>query len=84
MWEELNSDDANGLITMYQICYKASDNSTDIDCNSKKSVNGNSTEVVLDGLSKATTYNVAVKAKTSQGFGDLGTIVIQITMEAGK
>ncbi len=84
MWEELNSDDANGLITMYQICYKASDNSTDIDCNSKKSVNGDTREVVLDSLNEATTYNVAVKAETSEGFGDLGTLSTKKTLDASE
>ena len=85
MWEKLSDDDANGVITMYEICYKASDNSTDIDCNVKKAVNDSDTrEVVLDGLSEATTYNVAVKAKTSKGFGNLGTIKTNTTLEAGK
>ena len=85
MWEKLSDDDANGTITMYDVCYKASDNSTDIDCDLKKSVNSSDTrEVVLDGLSEATTYNVAVKAKTSGGFGDLGTIMTQKTEEASK
>ena len=85
MWEKLGDDDANGAITMYEICYKASDTPTDIDCNLKKSVNdGNTREIVLDGLSEATTYIVAVKAKTSKGFGKLGTTTTQKTEEAGK
>ncbi len=83
MWEKLSGDDANGVITMYEICYKASDNSTDIDCNLKKSVS-DTIEVVLGGLNEATTYNVAVKAKTSKGFGNLGTIKTSKTLEAGK
>ena len=85
MWEKLSDDDANGAITMYEICYKASDTPTAIDCNLKKSVNnGNTREIVLDGLSEATTYNVAVKAKTSKGFGNLGTIKTNKTLKAGK
>ena len=85
IWEKLNNDDANGVITMYDVCYKASDTSTDIDCNLKKSVNnGDTREVVLDSLNEATTYNVAVKAKTSQGFGDLGTIITKKTPEASE
>ena len=84
-WGELSLDDANGVITKYEVCYKASDNSTDIDCTSKESVNnGNTREVVLDGLNEATTYNVAVKAATSVGFGDLGAIMTRKTLEASK
>ena len=84
-WEMLSLDDANGEITEYEVCYKASDTSTDIDCTLKKSVNnGNTTEVVLIGLNEATTYNVAVRAATSQGFGDLGIIMTEKTKEASK
>ena len=84
-WEKLSLDDANGEITEYEVCYKASDTSTDIDCTLKKSVDdGNTREVVLDGLNEATTYNVAVKAATSQGFGDLGTTMTRKTLEASK
>ncbi len=84
MWEKLNNDDANGVIIMYEVCYKASDNSTDIDCNSKKSVNGDTREVVLDSLNEATTYNVAVKAETSEGFGDLGMLSTKKTLDASE
>ena len=84
MWELLNNDDANGVITMYGVCYKASDTPTDIDCNSKESVYGGTREVVLDSLNEATTYNVAVQAETSQGFGPLGSIRTNKTLEASE
>ena len=84
MWGKLNNDDANGVITMYEVCYKPSYTSTDIDCNLKKSVTNDTREVVLDSLNEATTYNVAVKAKTSQGFGDLGNIITYKTVEASE
>ena len=84
MWELLNNDDANGTITKYQVCYKASDTPTDITCNSKESVNGDTREVVLDSLNEATTYNVAVQAETSQGFGPLGNIMTNKTLEASE
>ena len=84
-WERLSVDDANGVITKYEVCYKASDTSTDIDCTLKKSVDdGNTRQVVLGGLNEATTYNVAVQAATSQGFGDRGTTMTQKTLEASK
>ena len=74
-WEMLSNDDANGAITEYEVCYKASKDTTDIDCNLKKMVNdGNMREVTLDRLNEATTYNVAVKAATSEGFGSLGAV----------
>ena len=73
-WEELGKDDANGVITSYQVCYKASENPSDIDCNLKKTINnGGTRDVALDGLNEATTYNVAVKAATRVGFGNLGS-----------
>ena len=84
MWELLNNDDANGVITMYEVCYKASDTPTDITCDSKESVNGDTREVVLDSLNEATTYNVAVQAETSQGFGPLGNIMTNKTLEASE
>ncbi len=84
MWELLNNDDANGTITMYEVCYKASDTPTDITCDSNESVNNDTREVVLNSLNEATTYNVAVKAETSQGFGPLGSIKTNKTLEAGS
>ncbi len=53
MWELLNNDDANGVITMYEVCYKASDTPTDILADSKESVNGDTREVVLDSLNRS-------------------------------
>ena len=83
-WANLSDADANGTITKYEVCYKASHKPTDINCNSSKSVNNDTREVDLDSLNEATTYNVAVKAETSQGFGDLGTIMTQKTLEASE
>ena len=81
----LSVDDANGTITKYEVCYKASDVTTDIDCNLKKAINDSNTrEIVLDGLNEATTYNVAVKAATAEGFGDLGPVSTNKTLEASK
>lgn len=86
LWGKLGKDDANGEITKYEVCYKASDDKTDIKtCALKKMVNGSNTrEVVLDKLNEATTYNVAVKAATSKGFGDLGAVNTSKTLEASK
>ena len=85
-WGELSNDDANGEIIKYEVCYKASEDLTDINrCNLSKTVdNGNTREAVLDKLNEATTYNVAVKAATSKGFGHLGAVNTSKTLEAGK
>ena len=84
-WEKLSNDDSNGVITKYEVCYKASEDTEDIDCNLKKNVNnGNTLEVTLDGLNVATTYNNAVKASTQVAFGELGNVVTNKTLEASK
>ena len=84
-WETLSNDDANGVITKYEVCYKASDVTTDIDCSLKKEINdGNTREVTLDRLNEATSYNVAVKAATAEGFGPLGAVSTEKTSEASK
>lgn len=78
-------DDANDMITQYKVCYKASENSLDIDCVLNETVNNVSRrEVVLRGLNEATTYNVAVRAENGAGFGDFGPVVTNKTLEDSK
>lgn len=84
IWKKLNNHDANGVITQYKVCYKVSENPADISCNLKQLVDGNTTEVVLNGLFKATTYNVAVQVVTAQGFGPLGPVMTGKTLEDGE
>ena len=83
-WGNLSNDDANGMIIKYAVCYKASENKADIDCDVNKTVNGSTREVLLDGLNEATTYIVAVKAATEVDFGNLGAVDTNKTLEAGK
>ena len=84
-WGSLSVAEANGTIIKYDVCYKASETATDVDCSLKATVNdGTTTEVTLNGLNEATTYNVAVKAANANGFGDLGPIVTKKTLEASK
>ena len=84
-WGNLSNDDANGEIIEYAVCYKASENATDIDCDMNKTVNSSYTrEVLLDGLNEATTYNVAVRAATKVGFGVQGAVNASKTLEASK
>ena len=82
-WESLNIANSNGIITKYEVCYIASQNHGEINCNFRRIVEGNTTEVVLDELMEATVYNVAVKAATKAGLGPLGTIVTGKTLEDG-
>ena len=84
-WGNLTQDDANGVITQYKVCYKASRNISEIDCDSSKTIDARQARVVtLNGLNEATTYNVAVQAGTEEGFGPLGAIVTNKTLEDGK
>ena len=80
-WESLTNANSNGIITKYEVCYIASQNPGEINCNFRRVVEGNTTEVVLDELMEATVYNVAVKAATKAGLGPLGTIVTGKTLE---
>ena len=84
-WNTLNKKDANGTITGYAVCYKASETPDDIDCTLNSTVDNVSvTMTVLQNLQAATTYNVAVKARTSVGDGNLGPRKRTKTKEDGK
>ncbi|CAB3995070.1 Receptor-type tyrosine- phosphatase F [Paramuricea clavata] len=81
-WEKLSADDENGVITGYEVCYKAPSTPGDVDCNLNKPVTGaDTTASVLDNLNEATTYNVATKARTVKGLGPLGPTVSITTLE---
>ena len=84
-WDKLSPDVSNGNITHYQVCYKASKNPGDVNCNLSQNVSGvDNTTTVLRGLNEATAYNIAVKARTIVGFGNLGSASNQTTLEDGK
>ena len=83
-WNEISQDDANGVITNYSVCYKVSQNLSEVDCTSSKTVDASTTTFNLTGLNEATTYVVAVRAKTSKGFGKLGMAVNITTLEDSK
>ena len=82
-WGSLTIANSNGIITKFEVCYIASQNPGEINCNFRRIVEGNTTEVVLDELTEATVYNVAVKAATKVGLGPLGTIMTGKTLEDG-
>ena len=80
LWQMLSNQ-----IQEYAVCFKASNNLSDIDCILNKTVNDSSArDVVLLGLNPATTYSVAVKARNQAGFGELGPAMTKKTLEASK
>ena len=83
VWKELTSDESNGMITNYTVCYNIQSTSK-LDCSLKKTVFGKNTMVNLTGLNEATIYDVAVKAATKIGFGGLGVTMNASTLEDSK
>ena len=84
MWDELSDDNSNGIITQYRVCYHVT-SSEEVFCAKNITVIGKSnTMVTLTALKKATMYDVAVKAATAVGFGDLGAEKNGKTLEDGK
>lgn len=83
-WLKLEANDTNGNITRYMICYdkKSFSNAT---CRFSNEILGeDDTSDTLMGLDEATEYFVAVKAGTIAGFGPLGNLVSNTTLEDSK
>ena len=84
MWKELTSDESNGMITNYTVCYNVH-SASKLNCSLNKPVfGGKNTMLNLTGLNEATIYDVAVKAATKIGFGDLGVTMNASTLEDSK
>ena len=84
MWKKLTSDESNGIIIYYTVCYKVHSTSEPY-CYLQGTVfGGKNTMMILTGLNEATNYDVAVKASTKIGFGDLGVTVNESTLEDSK
>ena len=83
-WAKLQEDDTNGNITGYMVCYSERLIYIGV-CESKKYVIGaDNTTFNLTDLNEATLYYIAVKAATRAGFGQIGNIVSDKTLEDGK
>ena len=82
-WQRLNSDDANGNITKYAVCYELfNESKSSIDkCNETR---GGYYSFNITNLKKFTKYRIAVKASTKIGFGPLGNNITVSTDEDGK
>ena len=84
MWKKLTSDESNGIIIYHTVCYKVHSTSEPYCYLQKKIFSGKVTMTILTGLNEATNYDVAVKASTEIGFGDLGVTVNASTLEDSK
>ena len=80
-WGNVSEDDANGIITLYFVCYQVESSQDDI-CSVKQRVDGvNYRSTVLSNLKPFTTYAVAVQAATSKGAGTPGKKASERTLE---
>ena len=82
VWEMLQPEDRNGDITGYMICYDRQTFSNG--CPRSNVTGADVTSFNLTGLNEATDYYVGVKARTSAGFGPLGTLLKGTTLEDSK
>ena len=84
MWKKLTSDESNGIIIYYTVCYSVHSTS-EVDCRLNTTVfGGKNTMCKLTGLNEATNYDVAVKASTKIGFGGPGVKKNAYTLEDSK
>ena len=81
-WGKLSRDFSNGDITKYEVCYNDTIFTTLYSL--KKEVKSTDTMIVLTGLNEATTYYIRVRAATKIGFGKLGIVKSNTTLEDGK
>ncbi len=84
LWRKLSIDDSNGPIFGYRVCYRVLERNAGGICSKIKDVSGvNITWVILTGLMNATTYDIAIRAESSVGFGPVGKIVSHKTLDEG-
>ena len=81
-WKVLSSDDSNGDIRKYEICYQRGLSVSSCDMKNTETDAKEMTE--LTGLKPATIYTVAVRAFTDAGGGPLGVGLSNRTLESGK
>ena len=83
-WVELRKNETNGEITGYRVCYETEQSFVDSCAKYRDVVGVDNTTFNLTGLNEATSYFVAVKAGTAVGFGPIGNILNNRTLEDGK
>ncbi len=82
-WTKLVEDDTNGDITGYRVCYETQELSVDSCAKHQYVVGVDNTTYNMSGLNEATTYFVAVQARTQIGFGKIENILNGSTLEDG-
>ena len=83
-WKKLQERDTNGNITGYMVCYSQSLIYIGVCESSKYVIGADNATFNLTDLNEATLYYIAVKAATQAGFGQIGNIVSNKTLEDGK
>ena len=80
MWEEVQANLQNGIITGYTITYKSQTENN----NDNVQVNGSVRQTQLTNLSEYVNYNITVFASTARGNGPPSNPIVVITDEDSK
>lgn len=84
-WRKLSANESNGEIFGYRVCYRILKVNTGGICSNMRDISGvNNTQIILTGLMKATTYDVAIRPSSSVGFGPVGNMVTHKTLDDGR
>jgi hypothetical protein len=78
----LNTDDANGEIIRYEVCYELGP--AVLNCTTNKTIITVDNTADVTGLTPAMLYTVAVRAVTKVGNGPLGERMSVTTLESGE
>ena len=68
-WAEVTEIDRNGIITQYEVMYELLYENGTVATNGSEVVGNSSFTVILSGLDEFMTYNISVRAYTSEGPG---------------
>ena len=83
-WRKLSKAESNGPIFGYLVCYRVLKQSAGGICSNMRYVSGvSNTRVIITGLTKAATYDVAIRPYSTVGYGPVGNIVTAKTLDEG-
>lgn len=84
-WRKLSTNEYNGEIFGYLCCYRVHKVNAGGICSNMAAISGvNNTIIILTGLMKATSYDVAIRAGSTGGYGAVGNIVTHKTLDEGR
>ena len=84
-WRKLSANESNGQIFGYRVCYRVLKVNAGGICTNMRDIYGvNNTHMILTGLMKVTTYDVAIRANSIVGYGPVGNIVSYTTLDGGR